>query len=429
VINATDPYTNPTLDSSVTPGQLGTGAEVSSIRRIKDEYLDHQVRRVATDTGYWEDQIAVFQRAEASFAEPASSGIGDTITNFFKAWQDLNNSPQDSGVKSAVVQLGDAMAALMSSTYNQLTDVQNSVAVINDTPAVTGGSINDHVDQANALLGQISDLTGAIKKIYTLGQQPNDMLDKRDQLLEKLSHYGPLTVVFETVGGKPTGDFDQFQLFGVDLKTADPSTLGLTKDGSNIILTAYGNSVINLTGNCNDTSQGGSLLGLEQARQALIGFKARLDYLAVSMRDKILAVNNQPPAASNPDFFIGSLAAGDFKVYPALINNPSLLDGTKAKDVSSLRSEEIALDKPYTFEEYYSLLLTEVGGKAKSTDDMAANQDAIRKQITALRDSVSGVSVDEELTRMLQYQYGFQASARMISTLNDMLDVVINRLF
>lgn len=431
VIGATAPYTNPSLDSSVTPGQFGTGVGVESIRRIKDEYLDHQVRRAATDTAYWEDQISVLQRAEASFAEPASSGIGDKIVDFFKAWQDLNNSPQDPGVKASVAQLGDELASLMSYTYNQLTDVQNSVAVIDTTPAVTGGSLKQQVERANDLLVQIRNLTDSIKRVYSLGQQPNDLLDKRDQLLEELSHFGPLTVTFETVNGKPTGDFAELKMFGVDLKPAAGTTLDLTTDGTKITLKAYGTiDVVNLTDNCNDTNQAGSLLGLERARQSLIDFKSRLEDLAVSMRDKIAAVNNQPPAASYPNFFVGDLSSGNLGVDPALLSNPGLIDGTKAKDIANLRGEEIdPVNKPYTFEEYYSLLLTEVGGSTKSTDDMAANQSAISKQLTALRDSVSGVSVDEELTRMLQFQYGFQASARMINTLDEMLDVIINRLF
>ncbi len=428
VMNPTDPYTNPTMDSSVTPGQLGTGVGVDNIRRIKDEYLDHQVRRATTGTAYWEDQISVLQRAEASFAEPGSAGIGDRIVDFFKAWMDLNNTPQDPGVKASVVQIGDGLATLMSYTYDQLTDVQDSVAVINDTTQeVVSGKLKQQTERANELLVQIYNLTESIKKVYTAGQQPNDLLDKRDQLLEELSCYGPLTVTFETENGKPTGGLEEFKLFGMDVKESG-TVLSLVADGGEISI-QVGQGEFNLTDNCNDSNQGGSLLGLERARQSLINFKDRLNDLAVFLQDKISEVNNEPPAASYSNFFTGDLTKGDFKVDAVLISNPGLVDGTKARDIANLRGVDIDSDKPYTLEEYYSLLLTEVGGSAKSTDDMAANQSAIAKQITALRESVSGVSVDEELTRMLQFQYGFQASARMINTLDDMLDVIINRLF
>ena len=92
VISPTDPYTRPDLASWVTAGQLGTGAEVSSVRRIKDEYLDNNVR--CTTDALTESQLPVLQLAEASIAEPAADGIGDRITDFFRAWMDLNNSPR-----------------------------------------------------------------------------------------------------------------------------------------------------------------------------------------------------------------------------------------------------------------------------------------------------------------------------------------------
>ncbi len=468
VLNATAPYTTPSLGCPAPPGQLGTGVEISSIRRIRDEYLDHQVRRAVTDTAYWEDQISVFQRAEASFAEPASSGIGDRIVDFFKAWQDLNNSPQDPGVKASVVQIGDELASLMSYTYNQLTDVQNSVAMIVETKGqddepntygLAGGQLQEQVAEANSLLTQIRDLTGAIEKIYISGQQPNDLLDQRDLLLEELSKFGPLTVKIDPDKGKPTGGLE-LDFFGIDVMTGDaklrldlvePTDDEDSEGGENGVDAGEGVCLyvclyvenggtgdkigsINLTDNCNDTDKGGSLLGLERARQNLATFKDHLNDLATSMRDAILAVNEEPPSAELTKFFIGDLVGdpvdGSFRVKDELLSNPALLDGTKAKDISSLRGKNIDEgEKRFTFEEYYSLLLTKVGGSAKSAADIAGNQSAISKQITALRDSVSGVLIDEELTKMLQFQYGYQASARVVNVMDSMLDTLINRLF
>ncbi|NLI13195.1 flagellar hook-associated protein FlgK [Pelotomaculum propionicicum] len=424
VINPTDPFTNPSIDSSVTPGQFGTGVEVSSIRRVKDEYLDNNVRRSTTDSAYWDDQISVLQRAEASFAEPASDGIGERITSFFKAWMDLNNTPQDPGVKAAVAQAGDSLATLMTYTYNQLGDVQNSVAVIDSTPAVTGGMLKDQVDEANNLLVQIRDLTDSIKKVYAVGQQPNDLLDKRDQLLEELSKFGPLDVAFETVNGKPTGELTKLTLFGKDLSQTG-TKLDLVTDGTKISLKVNGGTdngaEVNLTDNCLDTNQGGSLLGLERARQDVIDYKEKLNDIAINMKSMIAGIGI--------DFFEGDLSTGDFKVNPGIIQNPASINGTLAGSVADLRDSQIdPADKPYTFEQYYSLLVTQVGGNAKGASDMADNQTAIKTQITALRDSVSGVSTDEELTKMIQFQYGFQASARVINVLDEMLDLLINGL-
>ena len=80
------------------------------------------------------------------------------------------------------------------------------------------------------------------------------------------------------------------------------------------------------------------------------------------------------------------------------------------------------------FEQYYALLVTLVGGAVKVAGDTAGNQTAIKEQIISLRDSASGVSTEEEMTRMIQYQYAFQSSARLVTVLDGMLDIVINRL-
>lgn len=421
VISASDPYPAPGLYSSVTPGQLGTGSAVGGIRRIKDEYLDNNVRRAITDSAYWEDQVSVLRRAEASFAEPASDGIGERITNFFASWMDLNNTPQDAGVKAAVAQAGDSLASLLGYTYNQLDEIQNSVAAIDASPAVARGMLHDQVSQANDLLVQIRELTDAIKRIYDAGQQPNDLLDKRDQALEELSKFGPVKVSFETVGGKPTGALAELSFFGVDVRAADPATLGLTTDGGTISLTAYGSEAINLTENRLDTGQGGSLLGLERTRQNIIGYKEKLNDIAQNMKSMIADVGI--------DFFTGDLSAGDFKVNTTIVENPDLIDGTLAGDVSDLRDSQMdPTDKPYTFGQYYSLLVTQVGGNTGNASDMADNQTAIKEQITALRNSVSGVNTDEELTKMIQFQYGFQASTRVLNVLDEMLDLLINGL-
>lgn len=429
VINATSPYTSPDLNSSCTPGQFGTGVEVSMIRRVKDEYLDNNVRRATTDSSYWEDQISVLQQAEATFAEPISNGIGARLTDFFKGWMSLNNTPQSQGNKAVVAQIGDELATLMTGTYNQLDDIDEGVAQISGT-SVTSGKLKDQVDRINNIFVQIGDLTESIKRIYSLNQQPNDLLDKRDQLLEELSRYGPVSLVQATNNGKPTGEFSSFSFFGTDI-SADINAnsvnqVTLTVNGSNQIILQYdATNLSNLTTECK-TNKAGSLLGLESARQDIIDYKARLNNLAATLQTD---VNTTLGTVTTPFiFFDGSLSGGDFRVPAALLADSSTIDGTKAGNVADLRQIKRPSIANSTYEEYYNILLTNVGNGAKGANDLATNQQAIKQQITALRDSISGVSTDEELTKMVQFQYGFQASARMVSVQDELLDVIINRL-
>jgi len=420
VVKATDPYTNPTMDSSVTPGQMGSGVEVSMIRRIRDEFLDHQVLSTASDSAYWEEQIDILQKAETLFAEPASDGIGQEMTDFFKSWMDLNNTPQDSGIKSTVAQLGDGLALLMSYTYKQLDTVQKSVADADTAGPVSDGELAQKVGRVNDILIQIRDFTTTIKKVYSTGRQPNDLLDQRDQLLEELSGLGTVKVSIESEGSENAGGLVEFSFYGQSIDLDSLDEFNLTTDGDSITLNYGADSVINLTEQCYDINKG-SLLGLERARQDVVGFKEKLNAIADALKGNVKA--NQ-----NLDFFTGDLA-GVFKVNSAVTSNPDLIDGTTAKDMANLRDEKIDSLDSHTFEDYYNQLITEVGGSTEGADSMAENLSAVSEQVQSLRDSVSGVSIDEELTRMIQYQYGFQASAKVISAIDEMLDVVINRLF
>lgn len=436
VFTQTDPYTAPDLNSPATPGQLGSGITTSMVRRIRDEYMDPQLRRSNSDRYYWEDQIGIFKRVEASFAEPASSGINDQMVEFFKGWQNLNNNPQDPGVKASVKEMGVQLASLLTYTYNQLTDIQESVVKPGTLPAVESGQIMDQVSRVNDLLTQIQNLTADIIRIYRVGQQPNDLMDKRDILLDQLSKFAPVTVAHKSENGKPTGEITM-TFMGATITT-------VPRVNSNFFLKIndqegpeYGNlelhenslgKVIDLTAQAGNTIMGGSLLGLEKSRQSIISFKATLNDIVVNLKEKIYAKNNTPPASVTLDFFAGALTTGDFVVNRAVVSNPNIIDGTKAASIAGIRNENMSTDKDYTLEESYALLSTDVGNQAKGTDDMASIQEAIQEQMNNLRESVSGVSVDEELTKMVQFQYGYQASARVVSMIDELLDVVINRL-
>ncbi|MGB9904545.1 MAG: flagellar hook-associated protein FlgK, partial [Desulfotomaculales bacterium] len=173
VITASDPYTSPSLETKLLPGQLGTGALAAMIRRIRNEYLDVQARDSISSREYWQIQEELFGRIEAVFPEPGSSGIADTLTKFFSYWQDLNNTPQDPGVKAAVAEAGDELATMMREAYRQLQDISNSILKKDAGGAVTGGQMKDQVDTVNDILAQIRSLTESIKTVYAHGNQPN----------------------------------------------------------------------------------------------------------------------------------------------------------------------------------------------------------------------------------------------------------------
>ncbi|SHJ53659.1 flagellar hook-associated protein FlgK [Desulfofundulus thermosubterraneus] len=469
VIAATDPYANPTLGSRLLPGQLGTGVEATMIRRIKNEYLDVQARDSISSREYWQVQEEIFGRIEAVFPEPGASGIAGTLTKFFNTWHDLNNTPQDPGVKAAVAETGDELATMMREAYQQLDDISTSILKI-DSGNVTGGQLKDHVDAVNEILRQIRELTESIKRVYVQGNQPNDLLDRRDLLLDRLAEYGPVSVTYLTDGGKPTGEI-ALTFFGVDVGAADATVeLVPVVDQSSgkveEVKLQIGNQTVSLTNYPANLPKAGSLAGLEETRAKIDGYsdqagnkvegyKDKLENLARALKNTIYqALNHGHDGIPNNDipdeidFFTGSLVGGDFAVNRDILKDPTLIDGTNALYVARLATTgmdgtqgfvlgedaggnpvkvDLANLSGTTFNEYFNALLADIGARSGSASDMAESRRAVTEQVESLRQSVSGVNLDEELSRLIQYQYGYQASARVLAAIDEMLDYLINR--
>ncbi|WP_347491428.1 flagellar hook-associated protein FlgK [Desulfoscipio sp. XC116] len=452
VHSATDPYTNPVPFNKLTVGQLGTGVEVRMIRRIRNEYLDTQVRTSTSAYGYWATQEQLYARIESIFTEPTSDGIGDVMTNFFEAWHDLNNSPQDPGVKAAVAELGDELANLMRESHSQLGNISESIVKLKDDGSgnlqVDGGQLKDQVDVVNDILKQVRDLTQGIKKVYAYGNQPNDLLDKRDLLLDQLAEYVPLNVINKNDSGEI-----ELQIFGqeVDFKKKDAdypvATIQYDETNDDILLTMNsitGSSTVSLDNYTDNAPPAGSILSLEMTRNKVEEYRANLVDLSEALKKM---VNDQAPfdadSLSTDEFFSGTLGdANDvFRVNPEIMTDPTVIDGEKALNVA--RWFTISMDggnvsvggvdfatydlDGATFSEYYNAILTNIGANSSTAMNMTDNQYAINEQILSVRDSAQGVNVDEELSMLLQFQYGYQASARVMTTLDELLDHLINR--
>ena len=429
VHRASDPYTVPALHRIITPGQLGSGVSVDQIRRIRNEYLDAQFRDNTANEGFWKAKLDVSQQVELIFPEPLGRGIQSVMLNFFNDWHELNNNPQDAGVKAAVRESGLELASLIRQTHSQLNHVMDSVAVA-DGGIVVKGRVYDQVEQINAMVMEISELNNAIERIIALGNQPNDLMDRRDVLLDKLSAYGELEIIEHGQGTVSLKLFDQDLLIASN-EPGDRQQFVKAKleDGAiSIMFGTYDNEGNFIQSEDDDENLiqvdglqafNGSLAGLQVS---LVDLDRYIDKLNTLAKTLIEDVNE----AHQTDFFIGDSAENVFVDF-SIITSLYSINGDMALKVAQLRSTPLI--EGGTLEGYYQGLVSEVGAKTRNALDQLTNQLAIREQVESLRESAAGVSLDEELSRMIQFQYGFQASARMMAALDDMLDVIINRLF
>ena len=196
-LSTTDPYTDPGLTRPATPGQIGTGVKVDEIIRIRDEFLDFQFRSEQAALGYWDKINKLYDSLQLYIAEPNKKGVRDAMDTFFTSMQSLQKDPDSAAVRESVIQ----SAKTLGSELNRIISGYDSTAVqFND-------EVKTSVDQINIKLHKIAALNKQIYQLKAMGQNPNDLLDTRDLLLDELSGMIDITIQEPQKQGDITGEF------------------------------------------------------------------------------------------------------------------------------------------------------------------------------------------------------------------------------
>lgn len=178
LMETTTPFSMPSMNSSIGPGQVGTGVTISIIQRVRDEFLDYQVRTEQSTMGKYSARDKFLSEIESIFNEPSDTGIATLIGKFFDSWQELSKHPEASNSRTVVAQQSAALADELNHTYNQLESCREDIQTV----------IKDSVFEVNNILNRIDVLNQQIQKVKVSGQEPNDLMDKRDLLIDELSN-------------------------------------------------------------------------------------------------------------------------------------------------------------------------------------------------------------------------------------------------
>lgn len=189
------PYGGTSRFSTSNAGQVGTGAQVAEIERVRDNFLDYQVRNESSNFGKYDIRASYLNEVESIFNEPSDTGISTILGKFFDSWQELSKQPNSSNVRTVVAQTTAALSDTINHTAIKLRELQEN----------SKNEIKDSIGRVNSILDQVDDLNKQIMAAKGSGQNPNDLLDSRDLLLDELS------IIFNITIDKK--DFD-----GIDIK-------------------------------------------------------------------------------------------------------------------------------------------------------------------------------------------------------------------
>lgn len=179
VIETTRPFGGMSKFDTCSAGQMGTGAQVTTIERIRNYFVDYQVRNETGTSGYYTNMNQTLSNIEGVFAEPsADSGLEGLITKFFASFQNAATPPISTDTKKAVVKQASTLADQINYAYNQLKKTSDDCQ----------GVLETNVTDVNSYLDQVNELNKQIRGVSALGQAPNDLMDKRDYLIDELSN-------------------------------------------------------------------------------------------------------------------------------------------------------------------------------------------------------------------------------------------------
>jgi len=187
----TEPYAAPGMNGPGQVGQIGTGVGIDAIQRIRSEFLDAQFRQESIEAGYWEAVSRTTEYLEMFLGEPSDSGLSTAIDNFNQALQEFQKRPDSSSTRENVLQEADNLCNLLGQIERNYSEYRAS---LNDEIAL-------QVKEANDLIDRIAALNVQIKTVQAMGDTPNDLMDRRDLLVEELARLANITASYSSQGG------------------------------------------------------------------------------------------------------------------------------------------------------------------------------------------------------------------------------------
>jgi flagellar hook-associated protein 1 FlgK len=402
---------------------IGGGVNADSVIRIRDAFLEGRGHTEHANSARLAEESAALTLVEQAFREPGDTGIQSLLSEMWAGWEDVANNPKDPAARGQVLQRLDTLVDGINFSHSALgaqwEQSRDNLEVL--------------VADVNAAAQSIATLNQAIQRATQSGLPANDLTDQRDVLVMKVA---------EQIGGTARPGKDGMMdvvVGGISLvagSTATSFSVAGTLDPDNT--TADRVRIVTSTGNY-DVTPGGTAQGQLTAMNTILpGYRTNLDNLAVQLATTLnTAHTGGYDLAGNPGIDIldssgGPISAASLRVAfsntdliaaakQAPVGGVPSLDNSNADEIAQLRQSMTGVDASYR------TMIVELGVQAAVTERSLGIQQVITTQVDSARESVAGVNLDEEMTNMLAYQHAYAAAGRLVTAIDQTLDVLINR--
>lgn len=400
---------------------IGGGVRVDDVTRIRDAFLEGRGHTERANYARMATAAGALEQVETAFREPGTEGIQALLTDVWDGWEDVANSPDRNAARTQVIEQMQTLVGGLTFASSSLDAQWNQ----------TRENLDVLVKDVNAAAGTIASLNEAIQRASSMGMPANDLADQRDVLVMKLAdqvgatvRQGKFGMVDVAVGGITLVSGSAASELAV---AGSVSLTGTTADPVRLV-TAVGGYTVNADGTA--SGQVGALNG------TFPDYQKELDTLAKGIADAVNEVHvtgfdkaGDPGGAVFESSDGGVITAKNIQLAftePELIAASGLggganTDVSKADAIAQIRNQVNGPDGNYR------KLVVSLGVEASVANRNVQIQSVITTQVDAARESVAGVNLDEEMTNMLSYQQAFAAAGRLVTAIDEMLDVLINR--
>ncbi|MCB5273777.1 Flagellar hook-associated protein 1 [Arthrobacter sp. SO5] len=412
--------------------QAGQGVSVDAIARLGNSFLDGGVRSTAAQAGYAGVRSSALQGIEGVLQEPGENGISTALHGFWSAWQGAATQPDKDGPKGLLLNATNSVTDKISSAYQALDAQWTSVR----------GQAQDSVTAVNAAAAQVASYNTTIRSTLAAGGSANELIDARAKLTDQIAG-----LAGGTVREQPDGTVDV--LVGGNALVTGGSVRTLQLAGATRLADATGNAPrvewTTPTPSSTAALDGGEIAGalsvlapadkggaIAQAAESYNSFATKLAEIVntVHKRGQLPDDALGNPGATERDFFtttgVGPAALNiqgpsDTNAIALKLKDQGALDTSIADEISQLGTGPDSPDK------IWSGIVTNIGVQSRGAQQHEALTTAA--QISALtgRASQASVSLDEENVSLLTNQHAYQAAARVMTAVDEALDVLINR--
>ncbi len=403
------------------------GVDVESVSRIRDEFLETRARTELGNQGSTSRSAQILGRVEGTFPEPSNDGIAAQLAAFWGAWDDAANNPSSIPARTAVLEQANSLASTFHKAASDLIDQHNDVAT----------QLSVKVAEANSTIASIAELNGQIRVATVGGGDPSDLQDQRDVLIDKLTamvgcaaHPGDDNQVTVTLGGMDIIKADKTETITMtQAGTLPPPLNTLPLNAASLTWTRGGQPVPSIGGEVGALLSGANdvipryLHGLDTIAANVVSSVNAL-HLTGHGLDTINDVNLNffdPTATTAQSMAVSTDVAGQPSKLALAAAAGGALDATIGHALGAMSASATGPDS------VYRSYLGVMGVESQTMQTRATTQDTITTSADTARKSVSGVNLDEEMTQLVASQRAYQASARLMTTIDEMLDTLINR--